>query len=457
MLQPPRLTVWSSIDDLKHLKSLLYEQNGEYDGRPRGLEIIRAWSTRGRLPHAIESTAHLTECALHDNLRQSELMVRMGYSTAICRFVNGLLDPAQKSHFAVSMYSLAQEQELPASFVDIRHAATHEALPPLGVLRTACSRALDWLCVYYWDKIDASGGAEERVEGNTGKRVDQVQIFRVQGLLDRWDTLKKGNHRRLREPAKRKEERDEANICADLGSILKESADSGLFLEILVHEHLLVMEETGSMMSIYKTTDAWQPLIQFLDSQIESFTSDLFAIILEAMQEAEDTKVDGRDEFAESETEYTYQWLEFLVSLLMKGRLAAVEYAISQSHILETKYSQACTLAKKQLMTTPQSAASSGTNKQQAPGISVMMGADKGADMDLDKELEDFEAKLKSLQTQREQWSSSKKPGEPIEQPGEYNGLGKGDTSKLVPNGRKQGASFWKVEAGWIPKPMGVV
>lgn len=42
---------------------------------------------RGRLPHAIEATAILTEALLHDVPETSQLNVRLAYSTAICRYV----------------------------------------------------------------------------------------------------------------------------------------------------------------------------------------------------------------------------------------------------------------------------------------------------------------------------------------------------------------------------------
>ncbi|KAK6350142.1 rRNA-processing protein las1 [Orbilia brochopaga] len=481
MLQPPRLTVWSSIEELESLKALLYEHADGNDGRPRALEIIRAWSARGRLPHAIESTAHLTECFLHDTPRQSELMVRMGYATAICRFVNGLLDPAQKSRFAVSMYNLAQEQGLPASFVDVRHAATHEALPSIGVLRTTASRALDWLWVHYWDRIDASGGVEDGIGENIGKPVDQAQISRVQALLDRWGALKKGAQGRPREATRRKMENEEAGICTALAGIFKESAGNGLFLEILVHEHLLVMEESGSMMSIYKTTNAWKPLIQHLDAQIEEFATDLLNIVLEALQEVEDSEANGRDDFAETESEYTYQWLEFLISLLIKGQLAAAsatllddivsrcilsqnlwclrlaEYAISQSSVLETKYSQACTAAKKQL--------ANSNGPQRNPDVPATERADPhcskpdkntDTDVDMDKELEDFEAKLRSLQAQREQWAVRKALDVSVRGSGTTAlTAASQDASTVAPSGSRA-ARFRRAEGSWVPKPMGI-
>ncbi|KAJ6261948.1 hypothetical protein Dda_2747 [Drechslerella dactyloides] len=458
---------------LRHsLKVLLYEHADGNDGRPRALEIVRAWSTRGRLPHAIESTAQLTECFIHDTPRQSELMVRMGYATAICRFVNGLLDPAQRSHFAVSMYNLAQELDLPASFVDVRHAATHEGLPSIGVLRTTCSRALDWLWVHYWDRIDSSGGVEDEIGGSAGRPVDQAQISRVQSLLDRWETLKKGVQGRSREAATRKGEKEEASICAELAGIFKGSAGHGLFLEILVHEHLLAMEESGTMMSIYKTTNAWKPLIRHLDARIEDFTADLINTVLEALQEVEDTEANSRDDFAETESEYTYQWLEFLVLLVMKGQLAAgsasltddivsrcilsqnmwclrlAEYAISQSSLLETKYSQACTAAKKRLANAPKPTSAAADQAPQDPGLA---NSDKDADVDMDQELEDFEAKLRSLQAQREQWAARKA----LDVSTTAAAQAIQDACTVTPSGRRA-ARFRRAEESWVPKPMGI-
>lgn len=48
------------------------------------------------------------------------------------------------------MYQVAKEIDLPASFVELRHQATHEDLPSLVVLRRATTRALEWLWDYYW-------------------------------------------------------------------------------------------------------------------------------------------------------------------------------------------------------------------------------------------------------------------------------------------------------------------
>lgn len=61
----------------------------------------------------------------------------MSYAAAIIRLVNGLVDPLQLGAYARSIASIAQQLGLPAWLVELRHAATHEDLPSLEVLRDA--------------------------------------------------------------------------------------------------------------------------------------------------------------------------------------------------------------------------------------------------------------------------------------------------------------------------------
>src|SRR5690606_5022219 len=52
-----------------------------------------------------------------------------------------------------TMFQRAMDLGLPASFVELRHEATHRELPSLVVLRRAAQRSLEWLWEYYWAKI----------------------------------------------------------------------------------------------------------------------------------------------------------------------------------------------------------------------------------------------------------------------------------------------------------------
>ncbi|KAK1655634.1 Las1-like-domain-containing protein [Colletotrichum phormii] len=51
------------------------------------------------------------------------------------------------------MYSVAKTIGLPATFVELRHQATHETLPSLAKLRSAARKALVWIWEYYWQHL----------------------------------------------------------------------------------------------------------------------------------------------------------------------------------------------------------------------------------------------------------------------------------------------------------------
>jgi ribosomal biogenesis protein LAS1 len=67
----------------------------------------------------------------------NHLSLRQSYAAAIIRLVNGLVDPLQLGAYARSVASIAAQLGLPAWLVELRHAATHEDLPSLEVLREA--------------------------------------------------------------------------------------------------------------------------------------------------------------------------------------------------------------------------------------------------------------------------------------------------------------------------------
>ena len=67
----------------------------------------------------------------------SFLSLRQTYATAIIRLVNGLVDPLQLGAYARSIASIATQLGLPPWLVELRHAATHEDLPSIELLRQA--------------------------------------------------------------------------------------------------------------------------------------------------------------------------------------------------------------------------------------------------------------------------------------------------------------------------------
>lgn len=94
---------------------------------------------------------------------------------AICRFVNGFVDTAQKGQFAAPIHRLAEQLSIPLYLVEIRHDVTHGRLPTLAYLRMAAKDALKWLGVHYW------ASQALLLESLTGNR--HACVARLEGLL----------------------------------------------------------------------------------------------------------------------------------------------------------------------------------------------------------------------------------------------------------------------------------
>ncbi|KAJ1489772.1 Las1-like-domain-containing protein, partial [Baffinella frigidus] len=87
-------------------------------------------------------------------------------SMAIVRLVNGISDAMQQSKFASPVADLADKVSLPQTLVDIRHAATHNALPSLPALLLASKAAALWLRDNYWaPQAAAVAGIKEAPSG----------------------------------------------------------------------------------------------------------------------------------------------------------------------------------------------------------------------------------------------------------------------------------------------------
>lgn len=100
---------------------------------------ISTWKAITAIPHALESTLALLVVIVQDSQRapMPAILLRQSYATAILRLVNGLVDPLQVSTYARSITSIAQQLGIPSWLVELRHAATHEDLPSLDLLREA--------------------------------------------------------------------------------------------------------------------------------------------------------------------------------------------------------------------------------------------------------------------------------------------------------------------------------
>ncbi|KAJ2787026.1 rRNA-processing protein las1 [Coemansia interrupta] len=163
MSRQPRIVAWTSTEEYLSVAEYLY--SASIDERKHGVAIVKAWRSRARIPVAIEATAGLVEMTVADEEAKGVTTnhLRHMYSMAMIRFVNTIVDLEQKGTFAQSVVSLAGKIGMPAWFVELRHAATHEQLPSLTVLQSACQQALGWLSDYYWNKQTRSLPSDTQV------------------------------------------------------------------------------------------------------------------------------------------------------------------------------------------------------------------------------------------------------------------------------------------------------
>ena len=126
----------------------------------QALETVAVWRARsdalGGLSHAVECTAALSQVHWRDMSQQGSFLVsatelRLAYSAAIIRCINGFADMLQQQRFmAAPVSTLCGQLGIASWLVDIRHESSHNALPTLGELRLGATTLLDFLKSEYW-------------------------------------------------------------------------------------------------------------------------------------------------------------------------------------------------------------------------------------------------------------------------------------------------------------------
>ncbi|KAI0852216.1 Las1-domain-containing protein [Daldinia vernicosa] len=170
----------------------------EEAAKQHAVSRVSMWMQRGGCPHLVESTALLVAALLSDvreTRATSSYAIRAAYAAAFSRFVTGLLDSQQDKQRKMSMYSIAKTIGLPATFVELRHQATHEQLPSLSKLKTAAKKALAWIWDYYWKNLPGEDGSAGEDEPNACRGLllrylgedSTVQEKVLQKRLKQWD------------------------------------------------------------------------------------------------------------------------------------------------------------------------------------------------------------------------------------------------------------------------------
>ncbi|KAL0081566.1 Las1-like-domain-containing protein [Phycomyces blakesleeanus] len=279
----PRTVPWTSFNEFEQVYKWLYEDT---EMAPElvelGIERVRAWSTRGNIPRAVESTAAFAQVRLRDRkglgghwLSQHEL--RMMYAMAFVRFVNGIVDPAQTSTFALSIAAIAERLGLPLWFVELRHAGTHEHLPSLSVLRDGCDQALGWIHEFYWD-------ITLKPEATAELSLETMNI--VKAMLNDYKETRKAFLKELKSNARP----DKTPMLNSLNKILRkmspDMAKQGV-VSLLVGIGGMVpagKKKRASIENMSISEDLiklWKPLIQELSSHFPGFEAALLATMME--------------------------------------------------------------------------------------------------------------------------------------------------------------------------------
>ncbi|KAI5790159.1 Las1-like-domain-containing protein [Geopyxis carbonaria] len=277
----PRIVPWRTPTELAEVKNDFFPAQDTTDRRAHAVSKVRAWAVRGALPHSIEATALLTEATLHDVPGISDNVLRLAYSSAVCRFVNGLLDPLQDKKFAQSMFQLAREQELPAMFIDVRHDATHGNLPSLRLLRVVVFKALQWLWEHYWATI---GGDEPATEDLKGGWI----AARGRTLLKQWRKLRRDN------PMRELKAGDQSTEAKEARNIIKEcitlcSEDEGIpgFVVALIEEKALIPAGKKKAAIMKGALSLWTPLLQELDRAVPELLENFLKTTMEVWRAAQ--------------------------------------------------------------------------------------------------------------------------------------------------------------------------
>ncbi|KAJ5527341.1 hypothetical protein N7513_011500 [Penicillium frequentans] len=257
-------TAWKNKSQLAEVRSEFYP-SPSYDGpdmRSHACAVVEAWKLRGNVPHHVEATALLTDAILHDDAQINSIFsIRATYSAAFCRFVTGLVDSKVQGP-RKTMFQRAMDLGLPASFVELRHEATHREPPSLVVLRKASQRSLEWLWDNYWAEIDDLGAVSN---------VDRDDSASVQCALTRVLREFSTGTRSTEQPKKRKRDQ-EISVSTDLISICGESIEAVRLLPtVLLDEFLLVGSERRIGESMNGHFEKWDPVLQKITEHHHSF------------------------------------------------------------------------------------------------------------------------------------------------------------------------------------------
>ncbi|KAJ6144865.1 Hydroxyacylglutathione hydrolase [Penicillium chermesinum] len=269
-------TPWKTQAQLLSVRDEFYPAPAYHgpDMRSHACAIVEAWKLRGNVPHHVEATALLTDAILHDDAQSNSIFsIRATYSAAFCRFVTGLVD-SKIPGVRRTMFQRAMDLGLPASFVELRHEATHREPPSLVVLRKATQRSLEWLWDNYWAGIDDIEAISRPEHGNDSS------LKAVLSEILREFSAGSGSQ----QVAKKRKRDQEVSAAAHIVSICSSSSEAVRVLpSILLEDSLLVPPKRKLGESMSESFDKWDAVLKRITEGFPSFLMYLAEVLIHGL------------------------------------------------------------------------------------------------------------------------------------------------------------------------------
>ena len=248
----PRAVPWSCPEEWDYVRQLLYSSDS--NKKHLGVNKVKCWAARGRVPHAAEITSMLVELTIqHKQYSPREYSYLL--SMTLIRFVNGIVDSGQKGSVACSAIKIAEQANLPAWIVELRHSATHDQIPCLQMLINAQQQALEWLQQNYWE-----------VQGGVAKST--VDLLR--NCLYEYVLLRSSNSAIM-------DERQDGNLLKALRKIAGKLNDDD-YAQVLFPLLSSICVDFDPNVELFQL---WLPLIQYFDRKWPNFASKFVIGIVE--------------------------------------------------------------------------------------------------------------------------------------------------------------------------------
>ena len=132
------------------------------------------------------------------------------------------------------MFERARQLRLPASFVDLRHQATHDIdLPSIHILRQAVKKGLDWLWQDFW--------CHQGLSKRNLSRQTEVPLIRLE--LERYTELPLVERN---SQARSTSDQRAAKICCELVRLCKGDEDLSTELAMILLEWGFMIPDSGN-------------------------------------------------------------------------------------------------------------------------------------------------------------------------------------------------------------------